>query len=99
MLITIESKSVEIIVGGDLSDLMVEFVGTGKGGALAGNDDERIAAAGDFTAALPRGDIGFVPGRVDVEAIFSGALDLEGGIGSINLEVVFIVKMAHAYND
>src|SRR5580698_4015834 len=78
---------------------MIQFVGAGEARALAGNHDKGVAAAGHFAAAFPDGDIGFVAGRVNVDAVFAGTLNLEGGIRSIDLEVVSVIKMAHAKDE
>src|SRR5580698_836550 len=96
MLVTIESEIVEVVVGGDLADLVVQFVGAVKSCVLAGNHHERISATGDFAAAFPHGDIGLVAGGVYVDAVLAGTLNLKGGIRRIDLEAVVVIKMANA---
>src|SRR5438132_12493061 len=47
---------------------------------------------------MPRGDIGFIPVAIDVDAVFAVLQYGEGGVRRIDLDEIIVIEMTNAQN-
>ena len=95
-MVALKRPIVEIIGARQLRDVVVQLIGAGEAGRLAGHDGVGISAARDFTAAAPHAHIGDIPGAVHVDPVFAGALQVERQIGSVHFDQIAVIEMAHS---
>src|SRR5579863_2006093 len=98
-LIAGECEVIEVVLVGNLIDLMIELVSAGKTRALTGHYIVRGSAARAFTAAVPYGRIAFAAVRVHIETVFTGSLNLKSQVRSIDFEMIIIIKVAYAHDN
>ena len=97
--IALECELVEIVAIRYLVDLMIQLITASEASSLAGNYDVRGSAAGGLPTAMPNCRIGFTSVGTDIDAIFPGALDLEGQIRCIYFELIVVIQMPNSHDD
>src|SRR5579872_4661219 len=95
-LVTRAAPFVKIVHASGAIAVVGQGVRAGKVGAIAGIHVVFIAGAGGFAFTRAHGDRGGIPVGVDIDAIFTGALQREGQVGRIDFEIIAAFHPPHS---